>query len=213
MKLIKLLILLSIIACSRYEKEDKPSAAMLQEEDNKNSSQYPDSLFFKKSLDKFVFSEINKGSDKQRLHSVDNVLRDQLEGCLNISTQIISAYYYSKYKNLDDFDIIVLLVNTTSSKHLVMVSVKDKEIINCLQLTEDHCDLVNWTEEVEEIWCDTKEAYRLENNNLQVIKKHIVTMDYGDKASSTIDSVTLIYSINDEGYLKAVNKDSLRIVR
>ena len=89
----------------------------------------------------------------------------------------------------------------------------DLDIVSCIRLTEDYCDLIYQNDFQEEVWCDTKKAYLAQSLKLKIVREHIKKIDDGMHLTIKKDSITTIYRITDEGNLKKLRTDSVRVER
>jgi hypothetical protein len=198
-----------MIACSHPKKNLDDGARM-----NENISAFADSLFFKDDNSTFQTSDCNKlinSQDQISLNQVTIQLKQQLTECLPENPQVTNVYYYQNLYS-PKVDALVFLVSTLESNFFTLVTLSDNnDIISCLRLTEDSCDLVSQDDNKEEIWCDITSAFLINSQKLHLIKEHIEKSDFGDHVEYTKDSISKVYLITEIGNLAMVKSDSIRI--
>jgi hypothetical protein len=205
-----LVVILLFMACSSPKENIKEE---VQQQSEAKGKIFSDTLFYKKDAMEFDISKINNAfNNKKHLIKVDEDVKKQLMGCFDFSNNILNAYYYSAFAEIGELTAIVFLLNTMESNYLILATISnDSDILTCIQLTEEHCDLVKQDEDKEEIWCDSKIAYKVQSQNLKIIRQHIVKMDYGSHTIIKKDSITSVYEITDEGRFNPLRIDSVRL--
>lgn len=204
------IFLILLTGCSSSKQSEQPYG---QTQLMKGHFSINDSLFYKKNAREFKWSSIKAiEKNSKPLYSTSDSIRKQLFDCLDIKSEILGVDYYSPVKSEEGLTAFVALVSTMESKSLMLITTSDgSNIISCVQLTENRCDLVEQHEDSEEIWCDVKEAYLTDSNELQLIHVFTKEFDYGEYSKVEKDSITSIYTFISSGALSLKARDSLRI--
>lgn len=173
---------------------------------------YPDSLFLVSGSNHFNWSSIksltNTGTG---LVTNDELNREQIKNCFDYDKEITGVSFYDYIVNDDQISALVLLVETMGSHYLVLATTKNKvDVISCIQLTEDYCDLINQTDEYEEIWCEVIEAWRTSDDQITLVKTLEKTINYDDSTQIQTDSISSLFKIVQSGRIDLIKSDSLR---
>lgn len=209
-QVIYLLIVIFFSSCSQKEK-DRSKEVVDKAIGTKHFS-IPDSVFLKSNKEAFTASDANfiLNNNRDALNSVNKELLVQLQKCME--SDILEAFFYSKIKSAEEYSSMVLLTSDLESSYFMTITLdKEGDIISCLRLTNDSCDLVEQNDEMEEIWCNYRESSLLTSNEFRLIELHKEEISYDEYSLIVVDSLTKKYEFNSKGNLSLINKDSVRM--
>ncbi|MFT7034938.1 MAG: hypothetical protein ACJA2S_003458 [Cyclobacteriaceae bacterium] len=202
-----LLIVLLLSGCTRAQKEKSEVKESIELLD------LPDSLFKYKVVTEFngIGNDYDSNLQKVLLTPLNEHYREDITNKIMGNKQFYGAYFYSKQNKTSEYQSFVLYIDSDAMSSLVLVLLNnDGNIVN-MQLTDGQCDLLNQTDDLEIIGCQSKRSI-FNEAQLQVIGINSIEKDFGTHSVIERDSTTSIYNITKEGKFALNSRDSVRVV-
>jgi hypothetical protein len=199
-----------LISCTKTPSEKHDEDFNLSEETSLESTlSFPDSLFIENNIEEFINRDatalVNSGGKK--INKVNSDLLNSLKKCF--SRQILEGYYYTKLDINSKLYSVVMIVSDMTSSYFIFTSLDSEyNVISCLRLTNDQCDLINTETGSEEVWCEIKKSNLINANVLRTVE--INSKEILDDNVKVVDSLTNEYKLDEKGVLNLIRKDSVR---
>ncbi|BDD07462.1 hypothetical protein [Aureibacter tunicatorum] len=121
-------------------------------------------LFYTKNKMSFSINDVKK-AEKTNLRKVNNKLFNELSDFLN--GNILEAYHYSFFDRYEG--IYIFYINDHTTSYFIACKFENDQIQSTLKLTKDQCYLINQSENMEEVLCETIASYILGDYKIKQI--------------------------------------------